>query len=335
MINELPLNKDQYENDDKSKKFDSLIRAYNEKGLFPFSLDNPSNNFNTNISSPFKNINNKQKFEFSSLKKEFSLNTFNTFSGHKLPDFIYGYPHLSLLESSGQKDYFDYQNNIKKEINMSGQKRIRQKLDKDFENIILSKKKDKEKEDNYKACNIIGKDKNTIIYTINDKFFDLLVNIYTKEGIDGIDIEGRKNKNLSGKLSFKQHIDNVNKNNIIEKNTNININIKNNNNDNFNEQISCICLKSKCLNNYCRCHKSGNICNNNCRCFGCKNNSQYIIKKENALNEIKETKIKNICNCRTSNCFLHYCNCKRRGIYCGKDCLCSNCKNNKKSMKIE
>ena len=39
MINQSTLNKDQSENDDKSKRFDSLIRAYNEKGLFPFSLD--------------------------------------------------------------------------------------------------------------------------------------------------------------------------------------------------------------------------------------------------------------------------------------------------------
>ncbi len=116
MINELSLNKEQFENEDKSKKFDSLIKAYNEKGLFPFSLEKPTINFTTNISSPFKNINNKQKFEFSSLKKDFSLNNFNAFSGNKLPDFIYEFPHPNLLESSEQKDYFEYQNNLKKEI---------------------------------------------------------------------------------------------------------------------------------------------------------------------------------------------------------------------------
>ena len=81
---------------EKSNKNESLIRAYNEKGLFPFSLDNPSTAFTNNISSTQKKINNK----------------------HKLLDFIYGSP-PNLFES-GQKDYF----NSPKDI--YGKKRIRQ-----------------------------------------------------------------------------------------------------------------------------------------------------------------------------------------------------------------
>ena len=31
-------------------------------------------------------------------------------------------------------------------------------------------------------------------------------------------------------------------------------------NVNINEQITCICLKSNCNNNYCSCHKNKNFC---------------------------------------------------------------------------
>ena len=124
MINAVSINKDQSENDDKSKHYDSLIRAYNEKGFFPFSLEPPNKIFSTKISSPSKKLINKQNFEFSSLKKDFSINNWNyaAFSGNKLPDFMYGYPN-ALLESSGRKNFIEFENNIKKEINMSGQKK--------------------------------------------------------------------------------------------------------------------------------------------------------------------------------------------------------------------
>ena len=331
MINEATINKDQSENDNKSKKFDSLIKAYNEKGIFPFSLDNPSVLFSTKISSPFTKINNKQKLEFSSLKKDFSINNLNytAFSGNKLPDFIYGYPHNHLLDFSEQKNFFDYQNNIKKETIMSGQKRIRQKLENEFEGILLSKKKEKqiEKEPNINLDNKNKKENYPIVLTINDQFFDILVNIYTNEvNENGNNNENKNNsENMTIKLNNNQ---NINKNISIEKLPNININIKNNLSYENNEQVSCICLKSKCLYDYCRCHKNGSKCNKNCRCQGCRNNFNYT---NNFTKSSNKTKINNICKCKISNCFFHYCDCKRRGVLCNKDCLCFNCKNSESS----
>ena len=339
MISQSILNKDQSENDDKSKRFDSLIRAYNEKGLFPFSLDNPSLFYSNSITSPSKKISNKKNFEFSSLKKDFSVNNMNyeALSGNKYPKYIYGYPNPPhLLESSEPKEFFNYQNNINKEIVLSGQKRIRQKLDNEFEGILLSKKKeiksqkDKEKQKEEIICK---KEKNPIICTISDKFFDLLVNIYTLEGIELGD--EKINVNLSQKQNLSNYMNNNNKNNIIEKISNFNINQENNeNNEDINDQICCICSKSKCMNNYCRCHKNGNLCNKNCRCLGCENNSINIknssIKPENSMKIIK---MKNNCKCKSSNCFNQYCNCKRRGVSCSKECECINCKNYQKFSK--
>lgn len=340
MINQSTLNKDQSENDDKSKRFDSLIRAYNEKGLFPFSLDNPSLLYSNSITSPSKKIStSKKNFEFSSLKKDFSINNMNygALSGNKYPEYVYGYPNPPhLLESSEPKDFFNYQNNINKEINLSGQKRIRQKLDNEFEEILLSKKKeikaqkDKEKQ---KDEIIKKKEKSPIICTINDKFFDLLVNIYTLEGIEIGD--EKMDMNLTEKNNLNKNINNNNQNNVIEKISDFNINQNSNeNNEDINDQICCICSKSKCMNNYCRCHKNGNICNKNCRCLGCENTS-INIKKEviSPSIQVNEIKNKNNCKCKSSNCFNLYCNCKRRGILCSKDCECSNCKNYKKSLK--
>ena len=328
MINEASINKDQSENDDKSKKFDSLIKAYNEKGIFPFPLDNPFALFSTKITSPCNKIRNKQKFEFSSLKKDFSINNLNytAFSGNKLPDFIYGCSNNHLLDFSEQKDIFDYQNNIKREIIMSGQKRIRQKLDNEFEGILLSKEKEKkiEKEQNINLENKNKKEEFPIAVTINDKFLDILVSNFTNEVNENENND--ENKNISENIIIELNKNqNINKQNSIEKLPSINININNNLHYENNEQVSCICLKSKCLNDYCRCHKNGSICNKNCRCKGCKNN---------CINSLNKKQINNICKCNISNCILYYCECKRRGVLCNKDCLCSNCKNSE-NFKIK
>lgn len=336
MINEVSINKEQSENDDKSKKFDSLIRAYNEKGLFPFSLDNPTQNFSTKVSSPSKKIFNKQKFEFSSLKKDFSVNNWNyaTFSGNKLPDFVYGYQNTHILESSGRKINFEYENNDKKEINMSGQKKIKQKLNNEFEGILLSKKREKEKEEyvNLEKNNFDkNKEKETypITLTINDNFLDLLFKIYSNEGNEiGIKNEN-KNEGFSNKDNDNIKNNEINNNILKEKIPIINNNINNNLKNIIDEQISCICLKSQCLNNYCSCHKKGNICNKNCRCIRCKNNDNYINNISNSSNEINKKKNKCKCKCQNTNCISLYCDCKKRGILCSKFCLCNNCKNNK------
>lgn len=326
MINEASINKEQYDNEDKSKKCDSLIRAYNEKGIFPFSLDNPSFFFSTKISSPCKKINNK-KFEFSSLKKEFGHNNLNyaAFSGNKLPDFIYGYSHNQLLESSGHKDFFEYQNKIKKEINMSGKKRIRQKLDNEFVDILISKNEETlcEKEQNINLEKKKISKEYPIFVTVDDFFFDILLHIY---------------ENDKDKIEYrKENLSNLEVNNSIEKTQNIYNNINNNKRDeiNINEQNSCICLKSKCLNDYCRCHKNGSLCNKNCRCMGCKNLYKYI--NNNFSISSNKKKINHLCKCKISNCLYQYCECKKRGVFCSKDCLCSKCKNcgNNKKNNLE
>ena len=278
----------------KKKIFVSLTRAYNQKGIFPFSLENPELIYSPKNSFLCRKIL-KQNYDFSSLKKEFNLNCINY-----SPDFIYGIHNNNLLESSENKDYFDFQNSIKKEINMSGQKRIRHKLDNEFKEILLSKRKAKQNE---KHQNIII-DKNEIgkyptIITINDKFFDILFGIYTN---DMNEIEDKKeniknNEKINEKDDEDHSKENI-RNNIVD--------IKNNSSEKsnikINEQISCICLKSKCINNYCRCHKNGPMCNENCRCIDCKNNCKYetIINSKNY--NISTNKKKNyMSKCKTSD----------------------------------
>ena len=99
-------------------------------------------------------------------------------------------------------------------------------------------------------------------------------------------------------------MNNNNKNIMVEKISDININqnINENNNEYINE-ICCICSKSKCMNNYCRCNKNGNICNINCRCLGCENNSINIQKSIKPSNIVKEIEMKNNCKCKNSKFF--------------------------------
>ena len=326
MIKEISINKEISENDDKSKKFDSLIRAYNEKGLFPFTLDNPNQQFSTK-DSPSKSIFNKQRLEFSSLRKDNYLNNlkYSTYSGNKIPDYLYEYKNNQLFDLSDQKDFLGFDNN-KKELYISGHKRITKKLDNEFEGLIFSKNFEKETnnenlKDKYKKDHIKKRQKYPITLTINDSFFDSLVDIYTNQGIEiGFQY---KDKNIS-KIQNNNFDYNNNSNNI---NINLKENISNTNSCNSNinsEQISCICLKSKCLNNYCSCHKNGNLCNKNCRCINCKNVYNNI--NNNNSNLCTELK-KNKCKCKISNCFSCYCECKKRGIACTDECLCINCKN--------
>ena len=123
------------------------------------------------------------------------------------------------------------------------------------ENNIFNQKLIKEKVEEKKDFknNRINQEEKNINLIINDKFFDLLVNAYQSEGID---------------LGFI----NENGKNLEEQN---NKPINNNKTDENKDQISCICLKSKCLNNYCSCHKNGSNCKKNCRCINCENNN-YI-----------------------------------------------------------
>ena len=320
------------ENDDNCKKFDSLIKAYNEKGFFPFLIETPSLKFSTKISSPTKNPN-KGKLEFSSLKKDFSINNLNytTFSGTKLPDFIYGYTNNNLFDFSEEnknaiKDGNSNNNILSKENNIIGQKRIRQKLNNEFEDLLNTKKTEEEKEkiekNNIICQNEKEKEDNEIkdyplTICISDDFFNLLQNIYKNEGIEiGFKEETKKNYNIQK---------------VIYKTNNNSNNCNGNKNELSEEPISCICLKSQCLNNYCSCHKNGNICNKNCRCIECKNNHENINNNINSNYKNKNDKI--ICKCQNSDGFPPYCDCKKRGLFCNKNPSCINCKNNTESLK--
>ena len=131
---------------------------------------------------------------------------------------------------------------------------------------------------------------NDIGVIIDDQFFDLLVNIYKNEGIE-IGFEDDND------ISENKNDDSVN-DDLKENTFKIDANIYNyNNNEINNEQISCICLKSKCLNNYCSCHKNGIWCNTNCRCANCENNSNNPISS----NELKNNN--NICKNKNSKFF--------------------------------
>ena len=213
-----------------------------------------------------------QKFEFSSLKKEFNFN--------------FPSPSIQLMQSSNKKYYFNPDNFNTDSINK--EKNIKQKLEDEFDNI-------KPKNESY-----------PIVFTVNDKFLDLLINIYLPN-----------NETSNNELS---DINDNNDNNSSNKKTIIN------DSENKNEQITCICLKSNCNNNYCSCHKNNNFCNENCRCLNCKNkfdkniNNIFTNKNENMI-------AKNICRRKNTKCNSFYCDCKKNSIVCSKKCLCVNCEN--------
>ena len=237
------------------------------------------------ISSPSKQVGKKfdsiiKNLGFSSLKKEFNFN--------------FTSPSIKLLQSSDKKLFFEQENYNNNELNqLKGEKNIKQNLESEFENI-------KPKKESY-----------PIAFTVNDKFLETLINIYSD------------NDNISTDNNFEKITSNESGNNL----NNIEKNYCNSNGLDNNEQISCICLKSNCNNNYCSCHKNNNFCNDNCRCLNCQNkgkkNEDICLKKK----EIKNNKVKNICRCKTTKCSSFYCECKKNSLNCSKNCLCVNCEN--------
>ena len=211
-----------------------------------------------------------QKFEFSSLKKDFNFN----FSSPQS---------IQLMQSSSKKYFFNPENFNTDSINK--EKNIKQKLENEFDNI-------KPKKDHY-----------PIVFTVNDKFLDLLINIYLPN-----------NTSENNEINEKINEINLNKNKIL------------NESENKNEQITCICLKSNCNNNYCSCHKNKNFCNENCRCLNCKN--KFDKNSNNFQNKKTESiSAKNICRCKSTKCSSFYCDCKKNSLSCSEKCLCVNCEN--------
>ena len=243
------------------------------------------------INSPSKQVSKRfdsiiKNFEFSSLKKEFNFN--------------FPSPSIKLFQSSNKKLFFEPENfNNNNDLNfLKGEKNIKQNLENEFENM-------KPKKETY-----------PILFTVNDKFLDMLINIYnnTDNDNDNDIIISEYNNSIKENVSNEPE-NNLNKN-IIKKNNYIESNVIDN-----NEQISCICLKSNCNNNYCSCHKNNNFCNNNCRCLNCQN------KGTNVKNTELKIKVKNMCKCKNTKCSSLYCECKKNSVNCSKNCLCINCEN--------
>ena len=243
------------------------------------------------INSPSKQVSKRfdsiiKNFEFSSLKKEFNFN--------------FPSPSIKLFQSSNKKLFFEPENfNNNNDLNfLKGEKNIKQNLENEFENM-------KPKKETY-----------PILFTVNDKFLDMLINIYnnTDNDNDNDIIISEYNNSLKENVSNEPE-NNLN-NNIIKKNNYSDSNVIDN-----NEQISCICLKSNCNNNYCSCHKNNNFCNNNCRCLNCQN------KGNNVKNTEMKIKVKNMCKCKNTKCSSLYCECKKNSVNCSKNCLCINCEN--------
>ena len=243
------------------------------------------------INSPSKQVCKKfdsiiKNFEFSSLKKEFN--------------FSFPSPSLQLMQSSNKKIFFERDNfdniNINNNNEIKGEKNIRQKLENEFDNV-------KEKNQSY-----------PIVFTVNDEFLDMLINIYSDKDSLSIDNSIKKNESTESENNNSNTVKKITYDNKVL------------NNNNSNEQITCICLKSNCNNNYCSCHKNNSFCNENCRCLNCKNKGE---KKENNLNnqKINNSKGKNICRCKNTKCSSFYCECKKNSLLCSKDCLCMNCEN--------
>ena len=311
MINRAQKEQEMSENDDKSKNYDNLIKNSDEKNLYSFKKDI---NFSTKIVSPNNNkIYTKEREELTSLKKDFYSNnwSYTPYSGNKFPDLS---QQKYFFDSSGIKD-------LNKSFNFNVQKDIKQNLDNKFENLLLSRKKGKEKEDikfnDMNSTEKIKKTKNiSINLAISDSFFNLIENIYKYQELQSEFLQGCHKNN---EKKYCNTYENNKTNNILFDITNNQIN----ENTIYNDEISCICYKRKCLNNYCSCHKNGRMCNKNCRCTDCENNIQSF-----GLMEGKKQNQK-ICKCKKSNCLLSYCECKKEGIKCSKFCLCMDCKNNK------
>ena len=243
------------------------------------------------INSPSKQVSKRfdsiiKNFEFSSLKKEFNFN--------------FPSPSIKLFQSSNKKLFFEPENfNNNTDLNfLKGEKNIKQNLENEFENM-------KPKKETY-----------PILFTVNDKFLDMLINIYNNTDNDNDNDIIISEYNNSIKENVSNEPENNLNNNIIKKNNYSDSNVIDN-----NEQISCICLKSNCNNNYCSCHKNNNFCNNNCRCLNCQN------KGNNVKNTEMKIKVKNMCKCKNTKCSSLYCECKKNSVNCSKNCLCINCEN--------
>ena len=184
--------------------------------------------------------------KFDSIMKNFEFSSLK-----KEFNFNFSSPSIQLLQSSNKKFFYGQENlhnNV--EVNgLKGEKSIKQNLENEFDNI-------KSKEESF-----------PIVFTVNSEFLDVLSNIYFNNDIINYDYDNKTKEKENDIIIAKK---NISDNNVFE----------------IKEQITCICLKSNCNNNYCSCHKNKNFCNNNCRCLNCKNKNE----KENNITKNNENK---------------------------------------------
>lgn len=83
--------------------------------------------------------------------------------------------------------------------------------------------------------------------------------------------------------------------------------------------VSCNCLKSQCLSNYCECYRSQGGCSESCGCKNCENHGEQERQKQ-------QKKGKSECQC-TTGCLSGYCICHKNGNKCRVECNCSECNN--------
>lgn len=205
--------------DDSKKLSDNFSKVFNN--LFPVSPERLTPKifpqYSTNKKDYYKNNN--------SNTKSFC------YSGNNLSEIFLGQNQfLNFSDEKNPYNYFNEQNDFQ----ISGKKRLNNKLNNDFEKEFTFNQKTDEQEN--KNFNII----------INNEFFNLIKYAYNFMNECTID-------------SSLSDIKNIKK---IEKN----IDIKENGNDNI-----CMCKKTRCCRKYCSCKKNKKKCNEKCGCIHCNN----------------------------------------------------------------
>ena len=117
------------------------------------------------------------------------------------------------------------------------------------------------------------------------------------------------------------------------------------------ERKGCMCKRTKCLKLYCDCFRTGDMCLPDCGCSDCYNNEKYQNFRQYIMSETLQNNPKAFgprfktvetgdggkvltrgCNCRSSGCSKHYCDCFYNGLGCSNMCKCTDCTNNKQTL---
>lgn len=134
--------------------------------------------------------------------------------------------------------------------------------------------------------------------------------------------------------------------------------------------LVCKCKFTKCIQRYCPCFRTDQLCGSRCKCQGCINRVEYLDtrnKFKQALGDkdelsftkrFKVVKVKIIqengeeiedgkpeviadrlinikgCTCTKSKCLNNYCDCLKKGIDCTSLCVCTKCRNQKEQIIV-